>query len=287
RTAMPPTSGGGDGDGPRSRETSITQPYPTIKQLGPYTYSTQQVTDGKTAHWRVWNWARVGGPSKVIDRGPQQFLEQLVAQARGAGHDMLVLTIENIEAESVQRFTKPGSPMVKHLGATAVERIDDRTIRLVIPLGGKPAGGGAGSGSGGGAASRPLMVVHDDPRAGGPARTVDTSIRGVGREGPSAIRTSGAGPDDVTPRHPTAVPKASPTETTHSAPLDSAETEAVVGGIGREPSRRPVQPKDPVVVGGPGREPGRTSDAPKDRVVVGGPGRQPGRTSDDAKDPVS
>jgi hypothetical protein len=44
------------------------QPYPTIEHLGPYTYSTQQVTDGKTAHWRIWNWARTGGENKVIDR---------------------------------------------------------------------------------------------------------------------------------------------------------------------------------------------------------------------------
>jgi hypothetical protein len=40
RTAIPPTSGGGDGGRPRSRETSITQPYPTIRVLGSYRYST-------------------------------------------------------------------------------------------------------------------------------------------------------------------------------------------------------------------------------------------------------
>ena len=189
----------------RAPETSVTQPYPTIEHLGPYTYSTQQVTDGKTAHWRVWNWARTDGESKVIDRGPQHFLEQLVAQARDAGHDMLVLTIENISADSVQRLAKPGSPMAKHLGATAVERIDNTTIRMIIPLGGKAEGGGTDSGSGGGAAPRPLMV---------------------------------AGPDDVTTKHPSGVPKASPTATTASRPPDEPETLSPSDGV-------------PIAIGGP------------------------------------
>jgi hypothetical protein len=89
RVARSPNSGGGDGDGPKSRETNVTQPYPVIKQLGPYTSSIQEATDGKTAHWHVWNWARTDSKNKVIDRGPQHFLDQLVAQARDAGHDML------------------------------------------------------------------------------------------------------------------------------------------------------------------------------------------------------
>src|SRR5262249_40767763 len=55
RLAKSPTSSGGDGDGPGSRETNVTQPYPVIKKLGPYTYSIQEVSDGKTARWSVWN----------------------------------------------------------------------------------------------------------------------------------------------------------------------------------------------------------------------------------------
>ncbi len=319
RTTMQPSSGGGEGGRPGSRETSITQPYPTIKKLGPFTYSTQQATDGKTAHWRVWNWARVGGPSKAANRDSQQFLEGLVAQARAAGHDMLVLTIENIEAPSVQRLSKPDSPMAKHLGVTAVDRIDATTIRWVIPLGGTPKGGGTDSGSGGGAAPRAMIVPHDDQAAGRPGRTV---VGGLGRE---PGRTSDApkdpvvvggfgrgasrppevpetlppsdgvpipigGPDDTTgvrtnprpgpkaPTPPGATPpgEAVPEHIDDGPNVHSRETETVVGGIGREPSRRPVQPKDPVVVGGLGREPGRTSDAPRDRVVVGGLGRRAG-----------
>ena len=296
RTAMPPASGGGDGDGPRSRETSVTQPYPTIKQLGPYTYSSQEVTDGTTAHWRIWNWARTE-KSKVLDRGPQHFLDQLLDQARGAGHDMLVLTIENIEADSVKRLAKPGSPMARHLGATAVEPINDTTIRMVIPLGGRPKGGGTGSASGGGAAPRALMVAHDPID---PAVESDTVVRGVAPEGPSAMRTSGAGPDDVTTRHPSGVPTASPTETTHQAPLESkgngnrrrrhrpgtlAKARATERPCGCRWARTRTGPnvgraEDRVVVGGPGREPGRTSDAPKDPVVVGGFGRGASRPPD-------
>ena len=322
RTAMPPASGGGDGDGPRSRETSITQPYPTIKQLGPFTYASQQATDGKTADWRVWNWARVGGPSKVANRDSQQFLEQLVAQARAAGHDTLVLTIENIEAPSVQRLSRPDSPMAKHLGVTAVDRIDATTIRWVIPLG-KPKDGGTASGSGGGAAPRAMIVPHDDRPAGRPGRTV---VGGLGREpgrtseapkdpvvvggfGRGASRppevpetlppSDGvpipiSGPDDTTgvrtnprpgpkaPTPPGATPpgEAVPEHIDDGPNIHSRETETVVGGIGREPSRRPVQPKDPVVVGGLGREPGRTSEPAKDPVVVGGFGRDASRPPD-------
>jgi hypothetical protein len=243
RTAMPPASGGGggDGDGPRTRQTSITAPYPTIKRLGPFTYTSQEASDGETADWRVWNWARVGGPSKVANRDAQQFLEQLVAQARAAGNDMLVLTIENIEAPSVQRLSRPDSPMAKHLGVTAVERVDDRTIRWVIPLRITSGAGGAAGGSGGGGAPRATIVPHDAPET----RTI---VGGIGRE-PSRM--------SVEPRD-----------------------RVVVGGPGREAGRTSDTPRDRVVVGGLGREPGRTSDAPRDPVVVGGFGRAPSRPVD-------
>ena len=245
RTAMPPASGGGggggDGDGPRSRQTSITAPYPTIKRLGPFTYTSQEASDGKTADWRVWNWARVGGPSKIANRDAQQFLEQLVAQARAAGNDMLVLTIENIEAPSVQRLSRPDSPMAKHLGVTAVERVDDRTIRWVIPLRGTPGADGAAGGSGSGGAPRAMIVPHDSPET-------KTVVGGIGRE-PS--RTSVEPKDRV-----------------------------VVGGFGREPGRTPEAARDAVVVGGLGREPGRTPELAVDPVAIGGFGRDPSRPPD-------
>ena len=289
RLARTPTSGSGDGDAPGPREPSATQPYPTIKQLGPYTYASQEVSDGGTAHWRVWNWARIGGPSKVADRGPQQFLEQLVAQARDAGNDMLVLTIENIEAPSVQRLSKPDSPMAKHLGAIAVSRINDTTIRWVIPLGGNTNDGGTD-------ASRRPAQPRDRVVVGGigrePGRTSDAPKDRVvvGGPGRQAGRTSDAPRDPVVvggfgrgASRPVDVPEVLSPSDAVPIPIRGEDT-----GSGTNPVPRPGDAVPEHIDDGPSihrpAAPSPHSPAPSDGVPL--PISEPGDSSGVRTNPV-
>lgn len=124
---------------PRARAAERTMPSepmaPRVESIGEYTFASQRWVDGENVHWKISNWARRGGPNRgALDLAPLRFLRTLIWRARSTGGKNLVLTVENITAASVQRTDKPRSTLWAFLGASSVERIDDQTLRIIIPL---------------------------------------------------------------------------------------------------------------------------------------------------------
>ncbi len=137
RLARTPTAGGGDGDAQVARDERHAA-LSVIKEPRSVHILIQEITDGKTAHWRVWNWARAGGTSKVVDRDPS-----------GSSTNSWPRHAVPVTARwcSRSRTSRPNpcndfrGPARRWRGTSAQPRssaYNDNTIRMVIPLVGKP-----------------------------------------------------------------------------------------------------------------------------------------------------